>query len=361
MTHLRFETVLDFAKRYERLLATVLFIGGFISDLLTFGFLNLPVVIKIFVGYLIFVVVATIISHVAAGKQENAFGRALSVLGPLLVQFVFGSLLSGFLIFYTKSAVLSVSWPFLILLVLIFFGNEVFRNYRDHLVFQTLLLFFSLYAFAIFALPLYLGRLGKVVFLESTGLAIAAFAIYLGVLALLGWQRLRSAFLLIVITSGVALALIVTAYLSNLLPPIPLTLKSGGIYHSITHVDTGYQLSGEAHRAWFDPRTQLVHHVSDTPLYAYSSIFAPGDFTTTIVHKWQWYDPTHKKWTDEATIAFALSGGREQGYRGYSEKYAPQPGEWRVLVETLDGQILGKLSFTVVNESSEPALITEVR
>ncbi|CAN5707471.1 hypothetical protein BH11PAT2_BH11PAT2_06290 [soil metagenome] len=359
MTHPRFETILAFAKRYERPLATVLFIGGFISDLLTFGLLNLPSVTMLFLGYLAFVIVGTIISHLAIGKQGNTFGRSVAVLGPLAVQFVFGSLLSGFMIFYTKSAVLSVSWPFLILLALIFFGNEVFRNYRDHLVFQSLLIFFSIYAFAIFALPLYVGKLGKVIFLESTAISIGVFILYLIVLGLLGWRRLRSALVLILITSGVAMLLIVAAYVSNLLPPIPLTLKSGGIYHSLTHTDTNYVVMGEVARSWWDPRTPLVHHVSGTPLYAYSSIFAPGDFTTTIVHKWQWYDPTSKKWTDQATIAFVLSGGREQGYRGYSEKGDPKPGEWRVLVETLDGQVIGKLSFTVVNESSEPALTTQ--
>jgi hypothetical protein len=120
-----------------------------------------------------------------------------------------------------------------------------------------------------------------------------------------------------------------------------------------------YQLSGEAAQAWWDPRAETVHHVPGTPLYAYSSIFAPGDFTTTVLHRWQWYDPTAKKWIDQATIAFILSGGREEGYRGYSEKFDPQAGAWRVLVETVDGQVIGKLSFTVINAASEPALITE--
>ncbi|MEO6536550.1 MAG: DUF2914 domain-containing protein [Candidatus Paceibacterota bacterium] len=361
MTHLRFETVLAFAQRYERPLATALFIGGFVSDLLTFGLLNLPSVIKLFVAYLVIVIVVTLISHRAASKQGGKLRRSITILGPLLAQFVIGSLLSGFLIFYTKSAVLSVSWPFLILLGLIFFGNEVFRNYRDHLVFQSLLIFFSLYAFSIFALPLYLGRLGKIVFLESTTLTIAAFIVYLLLLGLLGWKRLRRALNLILISAAIATFLIVSAYLTNLLPPIPLALKSGGIYHSITHTEGMYALTGEPVRAWFDPRIQIVHHVAGTPLYAFSSIFAPGDFTTTIVHHWQWYNPISKKWIDEASIAFPLSGGREQGYRGYSMKSDPQAGKWRVIVQTIDGQVMGKLSFTVVNESSEPTLITEVR
>jgi hypothetical protein len=349
MTHFRFETVLAFAQRHERPLATILFIGGFISDLLTFGLLNLPSVTMLFVAYLAVVIVLTFISHFAASKEGGKFWQSIAVLGPLLSQFINGSLLSGFLIFYTKSAVLSVSWPFLILLALIFFGNEVFRNYRDHLVFQSLLIFFSLYAFSIFALPLYLGRLGKIIFLESTALLIGAFALYLLLLGLLGWQRLRSALRLILLSTAIATFLIVTAYLTNLLPPIPLTLKSGGIYHSVTHTDASYVLSSEPTRSWWDPRAQIVHHDAGTPLYAYSSIFAPGDFTTTVVHHWQWYDSAHKKWVDEASIAFVLSGGREQGYRGYSEKYNPQAGKWRVLVETLDGQVIGKLSFTVVN------------
>lgn len=348
------ETFLGFLKRHERPLATGLFIFGFITDLVTFGFLDIPSVTILFAVYLAIVVILTSVAHVTHGREETTFIRSVAVLSPLLAQFTFGSLLSGFVIFYTKSAVLSVSWPFLLLLLIIFFGNEVFRNYRSHLIFQTLLLYFSLYAFALFALPVYTGRIGTSLFLGSTILTIATFAVYLLILRLLSWQRLREALLPIVLSVTAMTSLIVGAYLAGILPPLPLTLKAGGVYHEITHTEGEYVAKTEGGRVWFDPRTQVVQHVPGTPLYAYSAIFAPGSFSTSVVHVWQRYDSKEKEWNTESTVAFSLSGGRAGGYRGYSLKYDPAPGEWRVLVQTLNGQTIGKLRFTVENADSQP-------
>lgn len=352
-----YEKSLAFLKRYERPLATFLFVTGFIGDLLTFGLLDLPAVTALFAAYLGLVIIATVVAHAMHGKQGK-FSRALAVLAPLFAQFVFGSLLSGFLIFYTKSAVLSVSWPFLILLGLVFFGNEIFRNYREQLIFQTFLVYFSIYAFIIFALPLYLNRIGKAVFLESTALSVAAFALYLLVLFFAGKERLKNTLLAIVVTSAALAAVIVGSYLAGLLPPIPLTLKAGGVYHSLSHEGNAYVVKAEASRHWWDPRAQLVHHAPGTPLYAYSAIFAPGAFSASIMHVWQHYDEKSGSWKTESTVAFGLSGGRAGGYRGYSIKDDPEPGRWRVLVQTIDGQTIGKFNFTVQNVPREPAVDT---
>ncbi|MFZ2719545.1 MAG: hypothetical protein WAZ27_01615, partial [Minisyncoccia bacterium] len=272
------ETFLGFLQRHERPLATGLFLFGFIADLVTFGFLDVPSVTLLFALYLAIVIVLTVIAHVTHGRTDGRFVRAVSVIAPLLAQFVFGSLLSGFVIFYTKSAVLSVSWPFLLLLLAIFIGNEAFRNYRSHLIFQTLLLYFSIYAFALFALPVYTGRIGTWLFLGSTALTVVSFGLYLTLLGYLSWQRLREALKPIIVSTTAITVLVVGAYLTGVLPPLPLTLKDGGVYHRITHMSGEYVAQGEEKRAWYDPRTQVVNHQPGTPLYAYSAVFAPGSF-----------------------------------------------------------------------------------
>ena len=353
------ETFLGFLKRHERPLATGLFLFGFITDLVTFGFLDVPSVTLLFAAYLAIVIVLTILAHVTHGREDGKFVRAISVIAPLLAQFTFGSLLSGFVIFYTKSAVLSVSWPFIFLLLAIFIGNEAFRNYRSHLIFQTILLYFSIYAFALFALPVYTGRIGTWLFLGSTALTVVVFGLYLSVLGYLSWQRLQEALKSIIVSTTAITVLVVGAYLTGILPPLPLTLKDSGVYHRITHTGGEYVVQGEKPRAWYDPRTQVVHHVSGTPLYAYSSIFAPGSFSTSVVHVWQRYDAEANKWRTQSTVAFALSGGRAGGYRGYSLKYDPEPGDWRVLVQTLNGQTIGKLNFEVVGTDVAPELTTK--
>lgn len=352
------DSFLAFLARHERPLATFIFISGFVTDLLTFGLLDLPSVTLLFAAYLAIAVLCTFVAHAAHSSTGSRLFRALAVLGPLGAQFVFGSLLSGFLIFYTKSAVLSVSWPFLLLLALIFFGNEVFRSYRDHLIFQTLLVYFSLYAFAVFALPLVVDRIGTLVFLASTAISLAAFGLYLFVLRILGRERLQEAFKAIVGTTAALTVVIVISYVAGLLPPIPLTLKDGGVYHSFAREGTGYVGQAEPARPWYDPRPQTVHHVDGTSLYAYSAVFAPGKFTASIMHVWQRYDPAAKEWKDESTIAFPLSGGRAGGYRGYTLKNDPEPGKWRVLVKTLNGQTIGEFRFDVVDIPVPPVLET---
>jgi hypothetical protein len=55
-------------------------------------------------------------------------------------------------------------------------------------------------------------------------------------------------------------------------------------------------------------------------------------------------------------VAFNLSGGREEGYRGYSIKSDPEPGKWRVQVKTLTGQVIGELRFKIENVTGKPVV-----
>lgn len=358
-------SVLAWARKYERHISGIAFVFGFIGDLFTFAYLDLPLANLAFIAYLVVAGFATFLSHIVSSRfseRDALWRRAASVLAPFVVNFTTGSLLSGVLIFYTKSATLSVSWPFIILLALVFLGNEVFRDYRSHLAFQTVLFFFSLYAYAIFALPLVIGRIGPIVFLESTAAAIAVFALFLFLLALAGWQRFKETFWLILGGTVFVLVVLVGSYFTSLIPPIPLTLRDSGVYHDIQHTNGDYALSAETERPWWQFYQPIViHHVTGTPLYAFSSIFAPGGFSASVIHEWDRYDTVQKKWIPESTIAFPLSGGRSGGYRGYSEITNAPEGEWRVSIETISGQVIGRISFTVVDSTSEPALHTETK
>ncbi|MDB4992137.1 MAG: hypothetical protein JWL75_382 [Parcubacteria group bacterium] len=359
MTATIFARTLAWAKRNERWLSLAFFIFGFVDHIVTFGVFSLPIELVIFEVYLGFAALCMVFAHLAAARPGGKVMNAVAIIAPLFAQLTIGGLLAGFVVFYTKSSVLSVSWPFLILLAFIFFGNELFRDYREHLVFQTTLLYFSLYSLAIFALPVYLGALSEKIFIESTVLSVLVFAAFLGLLAMLGWERLRSTLKHIVVCCIALTVAIVTAYFTDVIPPLPLTLTDGGVYHSITHEGNAYVVLGETPKHWYDPRKEVVHHVPGTPLYAYSAIFAPGAFSTSVVHEWQRYDDSTSAWVTKSTVAFTLSGGREAGYRGYSLTSDPEPGTWRVLVKTFNGQTIGKFDFKVVNVSADPALHEE--
>lgn len=358
------KNILAWAKRYERHLSTVFFIGGFVGDVITYLLVPVTWANYIFLGNLILAAICTVGSHTLESHfpdKTRRLARFAHFIFPLGAQFFIGGLLSGFLIFYTKSAVLFVSWPFLLLLLVIFLGNEVFRDYRAHLAFQTVLFFFSIYAYLIFAVPLYAHALTAHEFLESTALSVAAFAAFLGLLAALGWRRLMRTLWMIVSGSLLLVALVVGSYYSGIVPPIPLTLQQGGVYHGLTLNPSGtYAVLAEGRR-WFQPGGQIVHHVPGTPLYVFSSVFAPRDFSLQVTHVWEWYDPQAKQWVTEARITFPVKGGRGSGYRGYSEKDFIAPGRWVVSVETQSGQVIGRIRFTVLETQTPPRVHTEVK
>jgi hypothetical protein len=355
--------LLKWAERNERHLGAVLFCFGFATDLFTFAFLPIVFVNLAFLFYLALAGACTLGSHLYSRTREHPslWGRTLAVLFPLGAQYAIGSLLSGCLIFYTKSAAVFVSWPFLLLLVIVFIGNEYFRTYYKYLAFQTVLLFFAIYAYAIFAVPLLLHRLGPWIFALSTAVSLLVFAGFLLLLRRLQKDGfIRS--LRYVIPSTVLVVLVMSVcYFSGLVPPIPLTLPDAGIYHSLERRDGQYVVTTEKTHAWWDIRTQVIHHAPGTPLYAFSSVSAPFQFGTSILHVWEHYDTSEKRWIVMNRVAFPISGGRDGGYRGYSAVDDPEEGKWRVTIETGGGQVAGRLYFTVEDVETPPLLHEEIK
>lgn len=355
---------LAWAQRNERHLGAVVFVWGFITDIIAFVFLDIAVVNIVFAVYLALAALAIFLGHLLSSRapaHPSVRYRSALVLLPLVAQYLIGNLLSGFLIFYTKSSVLGASWPFLVLLAVIFIGNEWFRKYKDRITFMAVLLFFTAYAYAIFALPLFVRALGPFIFLGSTAIALGAFGLYLLLLYRAGRMKLAESVLPIIGSSLVITVLVVSAYFSGLIPPIPLTLKEAGIYHSIERSTAGYQLTGERERAWYDPRPQVLHLAPGEPLAAFAAVFAPIRFGAVVVHRWQRYDEESRAWVTQSRISFPIAGGRLEGYRGYSEIPSPVPGEWRLRVETENGQIIGQRRFRVERASAPPELFETVR
>lgn len=356
-------SLLAWAKRNERHLSTLFFLGGFVGDIIAFTLLEVGVVNIIFAAYLVAAATAILVLHFLSSRQVERWGmitRTLTVLLPLFIQYAVGAILSGSLIFYTKSAALLVSWPFLLLVAIVFFGNEVFRNYRDHLAFQTLLFFFGFYAYSIFALPLFMGALGPWIFLFSTAVAVGVFLLFLFVLYKVGQKRVRRAFKqMLAGIAGIVIAMN-ALYFTGLIPPLPLGLKSVVVAHSLTRTVEGYELTIEDDRVWYEFwRPQVIHYVPGTTLYAFTAVFAPVKFSTAVVHDWERYDG--ERWVSTGAVSFPIAGGRSEGYRGYSMKSYPAPGKWRVSVRTASGQTIGRYGFEIRDAVTPPTVRTEVR
>lgn len=335
--------------RYERHLSALAMVGGFAFDNYFFRRIDIPATQLLFAAYIFAAAVAIALLHAQESRaQPDAPRPRWWIVFPMVTQFAFGSLWSGFLIFYARSAVLAASWPFLLMLGAVFLGNEVLRRYHSRLLFSTMLLFFALFSYTIFIVPIYLRAIGTIPFLISGAIAVGLFVVFLRLLAALGRDRFRETEWKM---AGGALAVFLSInffYFTNILPPLPLALSDAGVYHAIHREGAVYQAAAEQQ----DWKTRFgwpaqIHAAPGDRLYAFSAVFAPIKLATRITHRWQHYDMAKKRWLTRSVYSFGIVGGRDGGYRGYSAKSKVEAGDWRVDIETDDKRMVGRLAFTV--------------
>lgn len=346
-------------SRHERSVSAGAMVAGFVVDQIFFGRVDVWQTQAVFASYVGICFVSITLLHWIEERADRGIPRPRwrSVV-PVVTQFALGGFWSGFVFFYGKSAAISASWPFLLLLAGILIGNELLKKYHDRLVFTSVLFFFALYSYFIFELPIFVGTISTLVFLESGVVAICVYALFTALLRIVGQQRFLKEVWRIRFGSLMVLVLINIFYFTNVLPPLPLSAEAVGIYHSIQHKGDVYTAQTDEHFSWFSAPwraafgfTPVVSVVPGESLYAYSAVFAPVALTTKIVHQWQHFDTASGQWITLAAISFPISGGRDGGYRGYSAKANPIGGAWRVNVETGDGRVIARIPFKVVEVS----------
>jgi hypothetical protein len=284
-----------------------------------------------------------------------------------VLQFTFGGMLSTFIIFYLRSAVIAVAWPFFFVLAGAFIVNEAFKHHYSRISFQIGFFFLSVYLFLIFLVPVLMHEISTSVFLISGGMSML---VLLGFLVLVrrftkrGFAKTRRELL------GVIASIYITVnalYFLNLIPPLPLSLTDAGVYHSITRVENSQYAVKHEVETFMDRALRYIsiyptyHTTEGGIVYAYSAIFSPVMFKTELKHEWQKYDAEEKKWVTDATIALAVSGGRDEGYRTYSINNNLSAGKWRVNVETPGGLLVGRMAFKVEIVDEMPELVTEIK
>ncbi len=281
-----------------------------------------------------------------------------------IMQFTFGGLLSTFLVFYFRSTTLSVTWPFLTLLVIAFIVNERMMKYRSRIVFQISLFYISLYSFAIYIVPVFFHTLGVAIFILSGLFGLTLLILFLSLLHKFAHERfLENRHLVARAVLGIFLAVNILYFL-RFIPPIPLSLKDGGIYHNVYKANDGSYVAVSEQKDWLTKSAEFVfgsdfYKMPGETVYAYSAVFSPPQFSVDLVHEWQKYDMEKKSWVVVSRIPLAVYGGREEGYRTYSRKSDVDDGLWRVNVKTDDGHVIGRLRFKVISSDTLPVLVNE--
>jgi hypothetical protein len=364
--------------RFERTISSVSLFGGFVFDALTLKRVDTFWETFWVLVHLLLVAACILLihreqdgrgqrAHVENGRVEDqteAPGSTTKAHFWLVnvLQFLFGGLLSTFLVFYFRSGSLRASWPFFLLLAGAFIANEKLKHRLARLDFQLSFFFLSLFSFAIFIVPVLAHAIGRLVFLLSGGISLGLLWLFLKALKAVGGETLARRRAPTTYVATIFLA-INALYFLNLIPPIPLSLQDVGVGHSVTRTAAGGYVVQTEDQGWlrFFRLAIRIHGVPGIPVYVYSAVFSPTALNTDIVHEWQAYD-TRRGWLTTDRIALPVRGGRGGGYRTYSMKRGVWPGAWRVNVETPTGAILGRVRFNVLAPGAEPPVLkTELK
>ena len=354
----------EWYETHERRLSTASLVFGFAFDALTLSRIDSTRDNLWMAANLLIVAIVIVLLN----KQENA---SSSKRGESwrhfwlfnILQFGFGAVLGSFFIFYFQSGTLAVSWPFLLILFAAIVANELFQKRYTQLAFQLSFFYLALFSYAIFLLPIFLHRIGASIFVLSGLVSLAGIYLFILILKRLTREKFRQNRILVIRSITGIFIVFNILYFTNLIPPIPLSLKEAGVYHLVERDGSGsYVVAGErkGFLSYFHFR-ETVHLVSGDILYAYSAIFSPASLDTRIIHEWQYRDEETGEWRTATRIPLVLSGGRAEGYRTYSVKSNLAAGDWRVNVETPRGQLMGRINFRIIDAEKRPTLFYRVK
>lgn len=350
--------------RFERPISSFSLVFGFIFDALTLKRLDTLWENLWILGHIILVAIFIILINIKNNKNndENNPSKAHFWFVNIL-QFLFGGILSAFLVFYFRSTDILVTWPFLFILALAFIANESFKKHYIRLSFQISLLFLSIYSFMIFLVPIILHDIGMRIFIISGLVSLVIIILFIRILFFFTKDNIienKNTTTLFILGIFV---LVNFLYFTNLIPPIPLSLKESGVYHFIQKNTEGDYDIARDDSNWknYIKLYPDFNKAKGSPLYVYSAIFSPRNLDLVIVHEWQHYDEINKKWSIGNVVNLRVVGGRDGGFRTYSTKSNPSLGKWRVNIKTEQGQIIGRIRFNVLNIDTKPVIINEVK
>ncbi|MEK7646262.1 MAG: DUF2914 domain-containing protein [Patescibacteria group bacterium] len=353
------KNIYEWIRRNDRYLSAGALLSGFIVDTLTLRRVDLPLENIIMLTYFSVVSIGIIVLHIYDTRklQSVTVHRVVSLI-PLVIQFAFGALFSGFTVFYFRSGSLATSWPLIAVLVGLLIANEMLRRHYARLVLQVSILFTALFFFLIFFIPVLLGKMGPWIFLLSGISALALVSFFIAILAYFVPRHVSQSRNFLLYSIGTVFIGINILYFTNIIPPIPLSLKEAGVYQRLIKTGRGYIGFHETPSRWsWIDLFENVNLVEGQALYVYSSVFAPTDIDVEVVHHWKHFDEEASRWRSINKIPYTIVGGNDRGYRGYSMKQNLMPGNWEVAVETLRGQVIGRILFEISYVDDQPHLL----
>lgn len=346
-TRMKFAHIVRESSRHA---STLLFIGGFVFDLIILPEAGHVATMVLGLVYLSIVAAAIalrewVISRNTASKREQKLFSTLT----FIIAYFSGSALSFVCVYAIRSAALSVSWPLLLILLLCVLANELVSSHHFRFTLDVGVFLVAMLFFIVFNLPVIFKVQNDAIFLLSAVIAIVVSLLYLFLLQFTSESASEEVSRLYALGVGIPM-FIGMLYFLNVIPAVPLSLAHSGVYHAVSRSEDGvFTGKQEIDTRFFSSIRTPVYHVgnSDAGVYFFSAVSAPAEVSAPISHVWEYYDPVLHKWIPGATISFTLSGGRENGYRAYSQKESITEGLWRVTVKVDSKRIVGRVKFYV--------------
>lgn len=342
---------------------TIAFLLGFVVDNFTLNRVDQVFDNILLATYVVLAMVSMMILYMAtAGKLPERYLDRARFYAPIVVQFSFGGLLSGMLIFYGRSGDFGVSWPFILLILLVIYFNETIRERATRLIYNTAILFIGLFSYVVLVIPVFTGFMGPWIFVGSGVLALIIMYWFIRLLYRVVPRFLELNMKKVVFAIGSIFFGMNFLYFANIIPPIPLSLKDVGIFHSVIRFDNGnYQLKYEEGTWWqpFKNSDDVYHPTQGGAVFCFAKVFAPTRLKTDIYHTWEYKDAAGN-WQEHYRRSYAISGGSDGGYRGYTLINNYHDGTWRCSVETERGQVLGRETFVIDSVGAPKELVTRI-
>ncbi len=350
-------------NRYERHISVAALASGFAFDLYLAKSPESVSDNLLLLAYLLLAGAIIIVLNRRTRRQMEKSSPTEPLILTFVLQFCFGGLASSLLILYGKSGTAGTGALFVLLLAGFLIGNELLKSRYAQLQFTVGIYYFLLLTYVVMAIPTFiLHRVGTGVFIVSGLVSVVYMACFIAIIFVVVFRRKHKRY--IYELSGIVLGVYVLftgLYFTNVIPPVPLSLKQGGIYHTLLRDTSGnYTVTFEApprYVFWRDTSATFTYGPEQTA-YCFSAVYAPSNLATSIVHRWQQYDEQKQLWETKSVVSFPINGGREGGYRGWSLKVGLAAGKWRCNVETTRGQLIGRIRFDAVEASTLPALST---
>ncbi|MFH1724390.1 MAG: DUF2914 domain-containing protein [Elusimicrobiota bacterium] len=341
-----------FYQEHEPACTAGFFIAGFLFDTLAVGRIDR---LHNIIHQAIYLLLCALFISLELRERYAGFSPPRRLAGAWryhkgATHFMLGTLLNIYTLFYFKSASLSVSFFFLLVLAGLLVVNESHPSGNSGTTMRMGLLSLCLVSYFTYLVPMLVGSIGPWPFIGSMAGAVAAVGLLIWRLGrhLPGAPIRRH----VLIPFAAVLVVFTGLYFAKIIPPVPLSISSIGIYHDVRREGDRFLLKMTRSRwkFWQHGDQTFLARPGDN-IYCFVSVFSPTRFQERLVMRWLFKDSA-EGWRETDIIPLDVVGGRDEGFRTYGVKSRYQPGRWRVSVTTSDGRELGRIDSTVVADGS---------